>query len=57
MADPRFVWQLRDRTLDLTKPRVMGAFVLPPRLRLMGWLSTAAMALAAVVMMASWFVS
>ena len=30
MADPRFVWQLRDRTLDLTKPRVMGIVNVTP---------------------------
>jgi hypothetical protein len=35
----------------------MGRFVLSPRLFFMGWLSTAAMALAAVVMIGSWFVS
>ena len=43
--------------LVATKPQVMGRFVLSPRLFFMGWLSTAAMALAAVVMIGSWFVS
>jgi Mn2+/Fe2+ NRAMP family transporter len=43
--------------LVATKPQVMGRFVLSPRLFFMGWLSTAAMALAAMVMIGSWFVS
>jgi hypothetical protein len=34
----------------------MGEFQLSPRLRLMGWLSTAAMALAALCMIGSWIV-
>jgi NRAMP (natural resistance-associated macrophage protein)-like metal ion transporter len=43
--------------LMATRPQVMGGFVLSPRLFFMGWLSTAAMALAAVLMIGSWFVS
>ena len=43
--------------LVATRRQVMGDFVLSPRLRFMGWLSTAAMALAAVVMIGSWFIS
>lgn len=43
--------------LVATRRQVMGEFVLPPRLRFMGWLSTAAMGAAAVVMIGSWFVS
>ena len=34
---------------------VMGAFVLPPGLRLLGWLATVVMAAAALVMIVSWF--
>ena len=34
---------------------VMGDFVLSPALRRLGWLSTAVMAVAALVMIASWF--
>jgi dihydropteroate synthase len=30
MADLRFVWQLRERTLDLSKPRVMGIVNVTP---------------------------
>ena len=37
------------------RPDVMGGFVLPPGLRRLGWLSTVVMALAAAVMVASWF--
>jgi len=37
------------------RPDVMGAFVLPPALRLLGWAATVVMALAALVMIASWF--
>ena len=33
---------------------VMGAFTLPPRLRVMGWLSTAVMGVAVVTMFATW---
>jgi Mn2+/Fe2+ NRAMP family transporter len=33
---------------------IMGAFTLPTRLRVMGWLATAVMAAAAVAMVASW---
>jgi NRAMP (natural resistance-associated macrophage protein)-like metal ion transporter len=33
---------------------IMGAFVLPPGLRLLGWLATVVMAAAALVMIASW---
>jgi NRAMP (natural resistance-associated macrophage protein)-like metal ion transporter len=43
--------------LVATRRQVMGEFVLPPRLRFMGWLSTAAMGAAALVMIGSWFVS
>ncbi|HEY2112829.1 MAG TPA: divalent metal cation transporter, partial [Dongiaceae bacterium] len=42
--------------LIATRKRVMGEFRLSPRLRLMGWLSTAAMALAALCMIGSWIV-
>jgi Mn2+/Fe2+ NRAMP family transporter len=45
--------------LVATRPQVMGKFVLSSRLRFMGWLSTAAMALAAIVMIGmigSWVV-
>ena len=42
--------------LVATRRQVMGAFVLPPPLRFMGWLSTAVMALAAMVMIGSWVV-
>jgi NRAMP (natural resistance-associated macrophage protein)-like metal ion transporter len=42
--------------LIATRKQVMGEFRLSPRLRFMGWLSTAAMALAAVCMIGSWFV-
>jgi NRAMP (natural resistance-associated macrophage protein)-like metal ion transporter len=42
--------------LIATRKRVMGEFQLSPRLRLMGWLSTAAMALAALCMIGSWIV-
>ena len=42
--------------LIATRKRVMGEFCLSPRLRFMGWLSTAAMALAAVCMIGSWIV-
>ena len=42
--------------LIATRKRVMGEFCLSPRLRFMGWLSTAAMALAAVGMIGSWIV-
>jgi Mn2+/Fe2+ NRAMP family transporter len=44
------------RMLVANRRQVMGEFVLPPRLRFMGWLSTAAMAVAAVVMIGSWVV-
>jgi len=37
------------------RPDVMGAFVLPPALRRLGWLATVVMALAALAMIASWF--
>ena len=43
--------------LVATRRQVMGDFVLSPRLRFMGWLSTAVIALAAVVMIGSWFIS
>jgi Mn2+/Fe2+ NRAMP family transporter len=33
---------------------VMGAFVLTRRLKVLGWLSTAAMALAVLAMLATW---
>jgi hypothetical protein len=33
----------------------MGTFVLPPALRLLGWVATVVMAAAALVMIASWF--
>jgi NRAMP (natural resistance-associated macrophage protein)-like metal ion transporter len=36
------------------QPRVMGAFTLPPALFAMGWLSTAAMATAAIAMFVTW---
>jgi NRAMP (natural resistance-associated macrophage protein)-like metal ion transporter len=42
--------------LVASEPRVMGEFALPPGLRVMGWLSTAAMAAAALVMIGSWVV-
>jgi len=42
--------------LIATRHRVMGEFRLSPRLRFMGWLSTAAMALAALGMIGSWIV-
>jgi len=42
--------------LIATRKRVMGEFRLSPRLRFMGWLSTAAMALAALCMIGSWIV-
>ena len=42
--------------LIATRKRVMGEFCLSPRLRFMGWLSTAAMALAALGMIGSWIV-
>ena len=42
--------------LVATRRQVMGEFVLSSRLRFMGWLSTAAMALAAIVMIGSWVV-
>ena len=42
--------------LIATRKRVMGEFCLSPRLRFMGWLSTAAMALAALCMIGSWIV-
>jgi NRAMP (natural resistance-associated macrophage protein)-like metal ion transporter len=42
--------------LIATRKRVMGEFTLSPRLRFMGWLSTAAMALAALCMIGSWIV-
>jgi NRAMP (natural resistance-associated macrophage protein)-like metal ion transporter len=42
--------------LVATRRQVMGDFVLSSRLRFMGWLSTAAMALAAIVMIGSWVV-
>jgi NRAMP (natural resistance-associated macrophage protein)-like metal ion transporter len=37
-------------------PRVMGRLVLPPALRLAGWLATAVMAATVALMAASWFV-
>jgi NRAMP (natural resistance-associated macrophage protein)-like metal ion transporter len=37
------------------RPDIMGDFVLPPGLRLLGWLATVVMAAAALVMIASWF--
>ncbi|RIH75946.1 Divalent metal cation transporter MntH [Calidithermus terrae] len=37
-----------------SSPKVMGRFTLSPRLRLLGWLATAAMALAAVGLFATW---
>ena len=40
--------------LTAGQPRVMGAFTLPPWLKIIGWLSTAAMGLAVVVMVATW---
>ncbi len=40
--------------LIATRKKVMGPFTLPLPLRLMGWLATAVMALAALVMVASW---
>jgi Mn2+/Fe2+ NRAMP family transporter len=42
--------------LVATRRQVMGEFVLSSRLRFMGWLSTAAMALAAIIMIGSWVV-
>jgi NRAMP (natural resistance-associated macrophage protein)-like metal ion transporter len=42
--------------LVATRRQVMGEFVLSPRLRFMGWLSTATMALAALVMIGTWAV-
>jgi NRAMP (natural resistance-associated macrophage protein)-like metal ion transporter len=42
--------------LIATRHRVMGEFRLSPRLRFMGWLSTAAMTLAAIAMIGSWIV-
>jgi NRAMP (natural resistance-associated macrophage protein)-like metal ion transporter len=42
--------------LVATRRQVMGEFVLSSRLRFMGWLSTGAMALAAIVMIGSWVV-
>jgi NRAMP (natural resistance-associated macrophage protein)-like metal ion transporter len=42
--------------LVATRRQVMGAFILSSRLRFMGWLSTWAMALAAIVMIGSWVV-
>jgi NRAMP (natural resistance-associated macrophage protein)-like metal ion transporter len=39
-----------------TSRGVMGRFVLPPALRILGWLATAAMGAAAIVMIASWVV-
>jgi NRAMP (natural resistance-associated macrophage protein)-like metal ion transporter len=41
--------------LVASRPRVMGAFTLPRGLSVMGWISTAVMAVAAVGMVASWF--
>ncbi len=40
--------------LMAAKPAVMGEFVLPIRLKIMGWLATAAMAAAAIGMFATW---
>jgi NRAMP (natural resistance-associated macrophage protein)-like metal ion transporter len=37
-----------------SQPRVMGRFVLPTGLRVMGWLCTAAMAAAVAIMFATW---
>jgi Mn2+/Fe2+ NRAMP family transporter len=39
-----------------TRRAVMGQFVLPRSMRVLGWLATAIMALAAVVMIATWVV-
>jgi Mn2+/Fe2+ NRAMP family transporter len=36
------------------RPRVMGAFVIPPGLAAMGWLTTAAMAAAVAAMFVTW---
>jgi Mn2+/Fe2+ NRAMP family transporter len=35
--------------------KIMGQFTLSPRLKLLGWLATLVMSLAAIVMTASWF--
>jgi NRAMP (natural resistance-associated macrophage protein)-like metal ion transporter len=40
--------------LMASNPRVMGRLVLPPRLRLAGWVATAVMGLTVVGMIASW---
>jgi Mn2+/Fe2+ NRAMP family transporter len=36
--------------LVVSRPAIMGTFVAPPSLKLFGWLTTAAMAAAAVAM-------
>ena len=40
--------------LIATRKDVMGSFTLPPALRLLGWIATSAMALAALAMLGSW---
>jgi Mn2+/Fe2+ NRAMP family transporter len=40
--------------LIATRKKVMGSFTLPPALRLLGWIATAVMALAALAMWGSW---
>jgi NRAMP (natural resistance-associated macrophage protein)-like metal ion transporter len=40
--------------LMAAKPAIMGQFVLPIRLKVMGWLATAAMTVAAIGMFATW---
>lgn len=37
-----------------TRPKVMGRFTLPPRLRVLGWLTTAVMGVAALGLFATW---
>jgi Mn2+/Fe2+ NRAMP family transporter len=40
--------------LIATREKVMGPFTLPLALRLLGWIATAVMALAAIAMLGSW---
>jgi hypothetical protein len=40
-----------------TKPEVMGAFVIRPRLRRLGWAATGVMALAVATMFAFFFLA
>lgn len=37
-----------------TNPRIMGKFVLPPWLKILGWIATLVMAVAAIIMVATW---